>query len=592
MEDYIAEKTASKGGVPVQNKRRLRQLEAAAGEEAVSSSDDDEVDEDDMPGAVRVAGINSTTNGSSEMFFDSSGFKTENEESQHTATFVSEHVIDKEEEKIIASQPTAILVSEHFIDEEEQKNIVKEAQLKVEENLKAAAVQAQVQDIDEENKRKALRKKRIICAVVLVVLIAVGTGIGAYFGTREPDADPTPAPTPRPPTSAPTPDPELDLSNNICEGAFSIASVTGLLGANLNSTTDNVDTCEIIFENGVGAWYRMQGDEQRMVASTCQETSFKPFDSQISIFQGVCGRLQCVAGNDQMGCGNGDQSQVAWFAEADTAYFIFVHGRRQATGRFALTVVPLVENDECESALSVELFSVPFFGSTRGASVDSVVQCGDARHTAPGVWYTFEGPGGTRIGAGVLIRDEMGLRITTAFRGQISVFEGSDCGNLECVTGSSDGRVELEPIEDKTYFVLVNGQGVLEGDFILTIGGPLDKRVINPSLCVDATGLLPGGSPVNGSTFFQPQFDFFASCGDTIFLNAPGLWFKAVGTGGAFQASTCGTTSDFDTQISLFVGNCSSLECLDGNDQGGECGDGSTLSWFTIKGEDYFIFGT
>jgi hypothetical protein len=517
---------------------------------------------------VCVPGMNSTNDDSSKLLFpSSSSFKTVNEE----------------------CQPTATLVSEQAIDEEEQNNIVKEAQRKVEESIKATAVQAQVQDIEGENKRKALRKKRVIYTVVLVVLIAVGASIGAYFGTREPNADPASAPTPSPPTSAPTPIPELDLSNNVCEAAFSIANVnTEILGSNTNSTTDRVDTCEIIFENGIGSWYRMQGrDDQRMLASTCLGTFF---DSQISIFTGVCGRLQCVAGNDQMACGNGDQSQVAWFAQADTAYFIFVHGRRQAKGLFTLTVIPMVENDECASASSVEPFSDPFFGSNRGASVDiNVGQCGDARPTAPGVWYTFEGTGITTTAA-VLIRDEGGLKITTAFRGQVSVFKGSDCGNLECVTGSIGGQVTMEPIEGETYFVLVNGQGILEGDFILTIGGPIDVKSRIPVPCVGAPELLPGSSATE-STRDQPTPDF-GSCGDMVFSTAPGVWFRTVGTGGVFQASTCGTTSGFDTQISVFVGTCQFLECLDGNDQGGECGDGSTLSWFTTEGEEYFIVGT
>jgi hypothetical protein len=572
MEDFIAKKTASADGKPVQGSRRLPQkrdeqepLEAA--EEAVSI--DDQVDEDDMPGAVRVAGMNSTNdNGSSKLFSSSSSLKIENEE----------------------SHPTAMLVSEQIIDEEEQNNIVKEAQRKVEETLKATVVQAQVQDIEEENKRKALRKKRVICTVVLVVLIAVGASIGAYFGTREPDADPAPAPIPYSPTSAPTPIPDLDLSNNICEAAFSIANVnaTGILGSNTNSTTARVDTCEIIFENGIGSWYRMQGDDQRMMASTCQGTFF---DSQISIFTGVCGRLQCVAGNDQMACGNGDQSRVAWFAEADAAYFIYVHGHREAEGLFTLAVGPMVENDECVTALSVEPFSDPFFGSTRGASVDTNVgRCGDARPTAPGVWYTFEGTG-FRITAAVLTKDEDDLRITTAFRGQISVFKGSDCGNLECAIGKIGRQVNVESIEGETYFVLVNGQGILEGDFIISIGEQLDPRSPIPQNCLQARELLPGFS-MPGSTRNQPIADF-GSCGDLVFSTAPGVWYRTVGTktGGVFQASTCNDTTSLDTQISVFVGTCEKLECLDGNDQGGECGNGSTLSWFTREGEDYFIFG-
>jgi hypothetical protein len=182
---------------------------------------------------------------------------------------------------------------------------------------------------------------------------------------------------------------------------------------------------------------------------------------------------------------------------------------------------------------------------------------------------------------------------STAFRGQVSVFKGDDCENLECIDGSVIGIASWESVQDEKYFILVHGQSVLEGDFRLQISlepvfPPLD--VADPCPALDSALVVSAGSSTSDSTFDEPLYDV-ASCGNLVFSTAPGTWFCALGTGGALTVSTCGAATSFDTQISIFAGVCNSLQCIGGNDQSGDCGDGSTVSWFTLQGEEYLILG-
>jgi hypothetical protein len=60
-----------------------------------------------------------------------------------------------------------------------------------------------------------------------------------------------------------------------------------------------IQVCGTVRSNGKGVWYALEGDDGRWLASTCNNTRF---DTQISIYKGSCGRLECVAANDQQ-CG-------------------------------------------------------------------------------------------------------------------------------------------------------------------------------------------------------------------------------------------------------------------------------------------------
>ena len=86
--------------------------------------------------------------------------------------------------------------------------------------------------------------------------------------------------------------------------------------------------------------------------------------------------------------------------------------------------------------------------------------------------------------------------------------------------------------------------------------------------------------------------DQFSRCGTSTsgVISAGGVWYSVVGVGSSLAAALC---SDYDTQVSIFSGDCSSLECIGGNDDFDinlpNCNNPSAFIWTTVPGETYYI---
>merc|ERR1711865_437396 len=63
-----------------------------------------------------------------------------------------------------------------------------------------------------------------------------------------------------------------------------------------------------------------------------------------------------------------------------------------------------------------------------------------------------------------------------------------------------------------------------------------------------------------------------------------------MGSSGILEASTCGSLTDLDTQVSVFGGDCDSLECIGGTGQDYPCGDNGSVSWKTEIEKIYHIY--
>ncbi|MCB0795133.1 MAG: T9SS type A sorting domain-containing protein [Flavobacteriales bacterium] len=103
----------------------------------------------------------------------------------------------------------------------------------------------------------------------------------------------------------------------------------------------------------------------------------------------------------------------------------------------------------------------------------------------------------------------------------------------------------------------------------------------------DCTGAIPlvCGDTVQGST--APALDdAVPGCGTSI--SAPGIWYSFVGIDGSATLSTC-NSANFDTKINVYSGDCASLVCEGGNDDGPDCGLTSELTVVTSAGTDYFV---
>jgi hypothetical protein len=216
---------------------------------------------------------------------------------------------------------------------------------------------------------------------------------------------------------------------------------------------------------------------------------------------------------------------------------------------------------------------------------------------APGVWYLLDGEGsGVRVST---------CSDATEYDTALSIFSmSSDGESMQCIGGGdNDQRCIARPKSSSvaffaesgvSYYILVHGTNSEVGFFGLT--ATAFDRVEN-DVCDSAIPISDDGSLVKGSTWMASidQANVF-HCGAFVGLKA-GVWYRAVGTGETFTATTCSPETDFNTAVSIFKGSCGGfdslhLQCVAGNDDDYVCAGQfgtSTVSWPTLEGEVYYI---
>ena len=204
----------------------------------------------------------------------------------------------------------------------------------------------------------------------------------------------------------------------------------------------------------------------------------------------------------------------------------------------------------------------------------------------PDVWYQVQGAGSRLIAS--TCNNE------TSFDIQLSIYYSDRewCSSLTCVTGSVNYKgcglsssITWLAENEVQYFIKVSGgssgAGRSAGEYALSVS---TFQVLN-DVCQTAIHLEPNAS-VYGSTL-SASFEYgYGPCGSASEVVGNGVWYSTVGNGVPYTASTSRKTN-FDTQITIFSGNCRHLACVAGNDQG--CGDQSLVTWNTVNGTVYYI---
>jgi len=154
--------------------------------------------------------------------------------------------------------------------------------------------------------------------------------------------------------------------------------------------------------------------------------------------------------------------------------------------------------------------------------------------------------------------------------------------------------VSLDAAADVTLDLVFGLDGTLRalGDAVLRVQqreqSGFGGIVVSADECADAAGLAPNSS-VFGTTI-GATVDDVAACGTA--LTAPGVWYTVTGTGNAMSATTCSPSTDFDTKISVYCGNCDGLNCIGGNDDDFSCPVNtlqSSFTWCSQEGATYYI---
>ena len=376
---------------------------------------------------------------------------------------------------------------------------------------------------------------------------------------------------------------EPTIANDFCDSAIAVLpSSKATVSTTETATFDNAITCGVQ-NTGPGVWYSVEGTGTELEISLCNAET--DYDTALSVYTGDCVDLICVAGNGNAeGCG--DQSVVRLVSEL-RRYYVLVHGFRERSGNFGLTVKevePVVSNDFCVRAQEVSISDEVINGTLLGATPDKAPDCVGILSNGLGVWYRV-----TAEVSGPLEASTCTTQVASEVKidTKITVYRG-DCASLECVRADDDGcgklsRVVWDAIAGETFFVQVHtGPNGVPGPFDLRIRDFVSLQAND--VCANALEIGTYGETLLGSTTAS-SYDNQATCGTE--NTAPGVWYFLVGTGERFVAETCSDDTFFDTKITVFTGTCDSLECVDGNDDA--CGFSSAVAWTTTLSQPYYI---
>jgi hypothetical protein len=124
----------------------------------------------------------------------------------------------------------------------------------------------------------------------------------------------------------------FSLTNDVCNLSYTVTCGNIVTGTTTGATPDAPGACNVPNYTYPGVWYHFVGIGDMVSVDLCTSTSW---DSQISVYQGTCGSLTCVDGNDDY-CAL--QSRVDWYATLSVDYFILIHQYGTTGGAFTLTV--------------------------------------------------------------------------------------------------------------------------------------------------------------------------------------------------------------------------------------------------------------
>lgn len=137
-----------------------------------------------------------------------------------------------------------------------------------------------------------------------------------------------------------------------------------------------------------------------------------------------------------------------------------------------------------------------------------------------------------------------------------------------------------------TYYIMGDPESTTGGSVQFLINCPTPPPVNDN--CVNATTItLPFNSGVvsnTGSTDDGPS----SLCGQM----GSNLWYKVIGDGQEYIATTCDPSSNFDTEIAVYRGSCGSMIEETCNDDDALCSSSglrSTVTWCTLPGVEYYI---
>ena len=302
------------------------------------------------------------------------------------------------------------------------------------------------------------------------------------------------------------------------------------------------------------------------------------YDTQITLYNAGTGVF--VGYNDD-DCGL--QSTINWVATYTGILWVLIdqyfcsNGITCATLNITQAGPPPV-NDACIGATPISC-GATVSGSTVSATPDAVpAGCGSSASNS--VWYSF-------VGAGQLVNISL---CGSTFDTQLSVLTGA-CTSLSCVGFNDDdpnficglqSSLYFDALVGVTYYIRVAGFGTQSGLYTLAINS-CDPQSGNDA-CSGAYAIACGQT-LSGTIIGMNVDEIPDGCG---LEYSPGVWFQFTGTDESVTLDLCG--SNFDTQLSVFSGTCTSLICEGTNDDSPLCGVASEVIFHALNGVNYYVY--
>jgi hypothetical protein len=124
-----------------------------------------------------------------------------------------------------------------------------------------------------------------------------------------------------------------------CDTAIPAFCNTTVSGTTVGANTQAIPGGFCGTSDGTGGkvWYQLTGTGDQVTLSTCSANT--NYDTKIWVFEGVCGNLVCVAGNDDSSCGfSGLHSFVQFNSVNGANYYIIVGGFSSLEGNYEMSI--------------------------------------------------------------------------------------------------------------------------------------------------------------------------------------------------------------------------------------------------------------
>ena len=223
-----------------------------------------------------------------------------------------------------------------------------------------------------------------------------------------------------------------------CSIAVPIACGDNVNGTTVGATNFGAPTGTCGTGTGApGVWYNFTGNGDIITASLCGSS----YDTKIQVYDGSCGALSCVTGNDD-NCGL--SSEVSFISTVGTEYYIYVFGFGSSTGNFTLDVScvtppPPPANDDCANAIDLTVnndldCAVVTPGTIAGATPSAEPNATCVGTADDDVWYTFTATNDLHVVSLINLVGSTSDMSMGIFEGSCAAFTEVECSDPEAVT--------------------------------------------------------------------------------------------------------------------------------------------------------------